>query len=40
VPNVLAETIDAALEPNAADRPSVEEVARQLTQFVDDAPEW
>jgi eukaryotic-like serine/threonine-protein kinase len=36
----LAEVIDAALEPNPADRPRIDEVVCQLAQLVDDAPEW
>jgi serine/threonine protein kinase len=40
VPTALAEVIDAALEPNAADRPRVEGVARYLCELVDDAPAW
>ena len=40
VPIALAEVIDAALEPDSADRPSVECIARHLSQLVDDAPTW
>lgn len=40
LPPRLAAVVDSALAPRSSDRPSVDELASTLTEFVADAPAW